>query len=459
MTRSQADSITKQGYLFRGPDSSDRMFAHITTKPFKRRYCYLRQEIDGTYMLELHKDDKQCEAKATIVMDFCTEIVQNPKRGRFCFELRMTAGHKSFLLAAENEADMQDWLIKLQSVLHQNKIQEDRSASLERAAIAPMVNSIMFGTLKGLDQSMNPQLMKYGRETDLSIAQARQEQRRKLFTSYSPLHKIGIVNDIIEPYREQFGQRMLLKCESLKFRLQTPNEYGENDLMCQAEPYFTSLALYDAKAGQKLTENFYFDINDEFVFDMIKTCNAPVTSTNGCTKVNGVTKDEYSSPQLAKEFDSLPKDWLKRPRHAVLNVTKPHSDIFIVVKIEKILQGNINNTTDAYLKAAKDPKMGQKLHKNVNLYCSKIGHYRMPFAWSARPLFRLYSSDVDTAVEFPAIYREDANKLKDDDLLKLLSEYRKPDKFSKLTVIPGNIRISVEPLQELPNSNYIAEFL
>lgn len=77
MTRSQADSITKQGYLFKGPDTaSDRMFAHIGSKSFKRRYCYLRQEVDGTYMLELHKDEKQCEAKATIVMDFCTEVAQ-----------------------------------------------------------------------------------------------------------------------------------------------------------------------------------------------------------------------------------------------------------------------------------------------------------------------------------------------------------------------------------------------
>lgn len=45
----------------------------------------------------------------------------------------MTAGHKSFTLAADNEEDMDDWLTKLQSVLHQNKVQEDtRSASLER---------------------------------------------------------------------------------------------------------------------------------------------------------------------------------------------------------------------------------------------------------------------------------------------------------------------------------------
>lgn len=40
------------------------------------RYCYLRQEVDGTYILELHKDEKQGDAKATIVMDFCNEVAQ-----------------------------------------------------------------------------------------------------------------------------------------------------------------------------------------------------------------------------------------------------------------------------------------------------------------------------------------------------------------------------------------------
>lgn len=45
----------------------------------------------------------------------------------------MTANHKSYLLAAENESDFKDWLLKLSSVLQQNKLQEEkRAASLER---------------------------------------------------------------------------------------------------------------------------------------------------------------------------------------------------------------------------------------------------------------------------------------------------------------------------------------
>lgn len=302
---------------------------------------------------------------------------------------------------------------------------------------------------------MNPQLMKYGRETDISIAQARREHRRKLFNCYSLLLRPLTNTEIIEQYREQFGQRVLIKCDSLKFRLQTPLENCEKETYVQAEPYFTSLALYDAKNGRKLTENFYFDLNSEHVRDMMTPNTASVT--NGTTETNGINGvDKESDPvqyqALPKEFDALPADWLSRSKQAILSITTPHPDVFLVVKIEKILQGGINNTSDAYLKAGKDPKMGLKLNKSVRQYSQKIGHYRMPFAWAARPLFRLYSSDLDTAIEFPAIYRQDANKLKDEDILKLLTEYRKPDKFSKLTVIPGFLKIMTEPINELPNS-------
>lgn len=320
----------------------------------------------------------------------------------------------------------------------------------------------MFGTLKGLDQSMNPQLMKYGRETDISIAQSRRENRRKLFNCYSQLLRPLPHSEIIDPYREQYGQRILIKCDSLKFRLQTPLENCEKETYVQAEPYFTSLALYDAKNGCKLTENFYFDLNSEHVKDMIvtnpngPTLNGQASETKGMNGTSDEKSEALQYQALPKEFDALPVDWLTRPKQAILSVNAPHPDVFLVVKIEKILQGGINNTSEAYVKAGKDPKMGQKLNKNVRMYSQKIGHYRMPFAWAARPLFRLYSSDLDSSIEFPAIYRQDANKLKDEDILKLLTEYRKPDKFSKLTVIPGFLKIMTEPISELPNSKQIS---
>ena len=123
-----------------------------------------------------------------------------------------------------------------------------------------------------------------------------------------------------------------------------------------------------------------------------------------------------------------------------------------MVRIDKILQGAINPSVEPYLKTTKDPKVLCKLQKTIKQYAQKCGHYRMPFAWAARPLFQLYSNDLDTSYEFPAIYRQEGAKLKDEELLKLLAEYRKPDKFSKLTVIPGSLKIYIEALNELPNS-------
>lgn len=56
----------------------------------------------------------------------------------------MTAGHKSFSLAAETESDMNDWITKLSAVIQQNKIQEEkRAASLERGTLNKSIQLIL----------------------------------------------------------------------------------------------------------------------------------------------------------------------------------------------------------------------------------------------------------------------------------------------------------------------------
>ncbi|XP_015607279.1 dedicator of cytokinesis protein 9 isoform X3 [Cephus cinctus] len=443
----KSDGITKQGYLMKGPEigSSDRMFVHIGSKSFKRRFCYLRQEVDGTYILELFKDEKKGEAKLTIVMDFCTEVIRNPKRGRYCFELRMSGTHKSYTLAADNETDLQDWLLKLSSVLQHYKQQEEkRAASLERTCNTPPPSPQpmqVYGTLKGLEQSMNPQLIKYSRETDTSIALARRENRKRLFSMYPqiPHVKTPVGNSSessVDPYKEQFGHRIFVKCESLKFRLQAPID--EKEALCQVEPYYTSLCLFDARHGRKLTENFHFDINHEVVRNIVHELS-PV----------GVMSENQESIKLPDELKNIAQEWIMYPKQAILSISNPHPDIFLVVRIDKILQGSICQTSEPYLRATKDPRLGLKVHKQVRACCQRLGNYRMPFAWAARPLFRLYSNELDTSSDFPAIYRQEGNKIRDDELLKLLSEYRKPEKLSKLTVIPGWLKLKIDSVTDI----------
>ncbi|KAL1490945.1 hypothetical protein ABEB36_011614 [Hypothenemus hampei] len=433
-TKSKSDNITKEGWLMRGPEiGSEKSFVNMGSKSFKKRYCYLRQEVDGTYILEMFKDEQKGEAKATIVMDFCTDVVKNFKRGRYCFELRMSSGHKSYTLAAENEQDLNDWLSKLVSVLQQNKIQEEkRAASLEREKNTPSSPPGQFyGTLRGLEQSMNPQLIKYARETDMSIAQSRKEKRHRLFLLFPPLAmnlKVATPNqqqdqpNQIEPFREIFGHRVFFKCESLKLKLQVVDE---KDKLCQIEPYFTTLCLFDVKHGRKLTEHFHFDVNSD-----------NIRPTPGV--------------ECGPFLPNVPSEWLLYPRQGIFNITNPHPDVFLFVRIEKVLQGSINQSSECYIKANKDPKIGLKCYKNIATYCQKLGKYRMPFAWTARPLYRLYSNELDTVSEFHAIYRQETAKMSDEEVLKLLQDYRKPDKFNKFTVIPGSLQIKITQLTDLP---------
>lgn len=56
-----------------------------------------------------------------------------------------------------------------------------------------------YGTLKGLEHSMNPLLMRYSRETDMSIAAARNECRYNVFNL--PFKRAPSPEPQLEPFK------------------------------------------------------------------------------------------------------------------------------------------------------------------------------------------------------------------------------------------------------------------
>lgn len=108
---------------------------------FKKRYCYLRQDLDGSYKLDFYKDRPKggsaatlSGVKATVYLELCSDVCRSPKRGKLCFELKLTppsegssSGHgggkkqqsltPQILLAAENETQLEEWLQTLQGIL------------------------------------------------------------------------------------------------------------------------------------------------------------------------------------------------------------------------------------------------------------------------------------------------------------------------------------------------------
>ena len=255
----------------------------------------------------------------------------------------MSAGHKSYTFAAENDTEFNDWFSKLNAVIQQNKLQDDdkrdciqkisnyvQKEPLVMQSVGTLTSNIFcntfstnflllilkfkIGTLKRLEQSMNPQLMKYARETDSSIATLRKENRQKLFPLiYQHLPTKNRIEPTLSPFCEQFGTRILVKCDEIQFRLQSPNDF-ENE---QIEPYFTTLCLYDIRNGKKLSEHGHFDLNS-----------------------NSVRQYFTNFDKEQQIFDWSPdiKQWALYPNEIILSVTNPHPDIFIVVKIERILQ-------------------------------------------------------------------------------------------------------------------------
>ncbi|MGH0129308.1 UNVERIFIED_CONTAM: hypothetical protein FKN15_001938 [Acipenser sinensis] len=135
----------------------------------------------------------------------------------------------------------------------------------------------------------------------------------------------------------------------------------------EIEPIFGVLALYDVKEKEKISENFYFDLN--------------------CDQVKGLLRSH--NPYTA--ISTL-------ARSAIFSITYPSSEIFLVIKLEKVLQqGDIGECCEPYMvmKESDSTKHKEKLEKlrvQADQYCSRLGRYRMPFAWTAIHLMNIVSS-------------------------------------------------------------------
>lgn len=88
------------------------------------------------------------------------------------------------------------------------------------------------------------------------------------------------------------------------------------------EPLFASMALYDAKEKRKVSETFHFDLNPEGLKRMLGG-HIP-----------------YS-------------DMSTLSRGCIFNISNPSPDLFLVIRLEKVLQGDLNECVEPYIKEDK----------------------------------------------------------------------------------------------------------
>uniref|UniRef100_A0A8B9QPS0 Dedicator of cytokinesis 9 n=1 Tax=Apteryx owenii TaxID=8824 RepID=A0A8B9QPS0_APTOW len=415
---SQKGGITKQGWLYKGNMNSA---ISVTMRSFKRRFFHLIQLGDGSYNLNFYKDEKiSKEPKGSIFLDSCMGVVQNNKVRRFAFELKMQ-DKSSYLLAADSELEMEEWINTLNKILQLNfeaAMQEKRNGESHEGK-----------------QSFQEAEIKF-----------KSESRVKLFALDPDAQKLDFsgIEPEVKPFEEKFGKKILVKCNDLSFNLQSCVAENEEGPTTNVEPFFVTLSLFDIKNNQKISADFHVDLNHISVRHMI--ANASQQKMNG-------TGDSVHRIQ------GIHETVLQYPKQGIFSVTCPHPDIFLVARIEKVLQGSITHCAEPYMKSSDSSKVAQKVLKNAKQACQRLGQYRMPFAWAARTLFKDASGTLDKNARFSPLFRQDSNKLSNEDMLKLLADFRKLEKMAKLPVILGNLDVTIDNVSpDFPNyvnSSYI----
>ncbi|XP_053537021.1 dedicator of cytokinesis protein 9 isoform X2 [Ictalurus punctatus] len=459
---SQKGGVSRQGWLYKGNMNSA---ISVTMRSFKRRYFNLTQLGDGSYNLNFYKDEKiSKEPKGTIFLDSCMGVVQNNKVRRFAFELKMQ-DKSAYLLAADSESEMEEWISTLNKILHSSfelAMQEKRNGDLHDDDELGKTDS----------SSGNMDSFQSARDIESKM---RNETRLKLFTLDSDTQISGRVciqkldfsgiEPESRPFEEKFGKRLLVKCNDLSFNLQSCVAENEEGPTTNVEPFFVTLSLFDIQNSRKISADFHVDLNHPSVRAMIP--GSGVQIFNGASDAAQQTQNElpesflqYPRQMTDSSFRISNTQWQgDAERNGVFSVMCPHPDIFLVARIEKVLQGGIAHCAEPYMKSSDSTKTAQKVLKNAKVACSRLGQYRMPFAWAARPLFKDANGALDKSARFSAIYRQDSNKLSDEDMFKLLADFKKPEKMAKLPVILGNLDVTIDNVApDLPNcitSSYI----
>uniref|UniRef100_A0A8C4GQK6 Dedicator of cytokinesis 8 n=1 Tax=Dicentrarchus labrax TaxID=13489 RepID=A0A8C4GQK6_DICLA len=230
------------------------------------------------------------------------------------------------------------------------------------------------------------------------------------------------------------------------------------------EPIFATMALYDLKEKKKISENFYCDLNSEQFKNFLKPHTPHVDPST-------------------------------QARSAIFSITYPSPDIYLVIKIEKVLQqGEISDCADPYMTLrecdhAKNKDKLEKLRGQAETFCHRLGRYRMPFAWATVNIMEVIStamidrdvtdSDSLKGAQLPrrnseryntiddqfcsisafkpatitvnTIFKQEGERLSDEDLLKFLADIKKSSNPQRrIKTISGSIKLDMCPVHDTP---------
>ena len=177
------------------------------------------------------------------------------------------------------------------------------------------------------------------------------------------------------------------------------------------EPFRGSLTLYNFAKKKRISETYYFHCNDRQQLAMLSE------------------EGRLSLPEAAP---------------AVFRFSQSSPDIFFVLRIEKILQGDVDTVAEPYLKH--DTIKAKEKEKYAAAAAAAASRYNVwqPFGWAAVPLMNEENAIPDQII-FKPIYRTREQDISDVSLITTHSEGKGSSK--KYKSLPGRcvIRLKVVP--------------
>eukprot|EP01114_Cavostelium_apophysatum_P015137 TRINITY_DN4064_c0_g1_i2.p1 TRINITY_DN4064_c0_g1~~TRINITY_DN4064_c0_g1_i2.p1 ORF type:complete len:1824 (-),score=558.97 TRINITY_DN4064_c0_g1_i2:115-5586(-) len=247
----------------------------------------------------------------------------------------------------------------------------------------------------------NSDLLKPTSASEAKIATIRKDRVRLLSLFQSGTNDVGVLDprNRGSVWKEHFGIRLGVTVQELSFAI--------GDI----EPFFGSIALYDAKKKIKISENFYFDINSSSTIDLL-----------------GSNKGQRNPETLGKK--------------ALFSVSYNSPDIYLVVMINKVLQGDEDEATEPYFKHNQlKPKEKAKFDQDAKEACARLGAYRQSFCWAAVQLF----NDNGDLLLKDVVEIKNLMKMKGD-VYSHINEMEK-DKTKQKKTFPGRLVIRVDPIE------------
>ena len=178
--------------------------------------------------------------------------------------------------------------------------------------------------------TQNSTIFNYMKERHEEVARKRRKGRHRLLALGAKRVKFEQKSETIEENDESSNDpiRFILHARSIQFHLHgnVASKSKEGEPQTNLEPFFVIFSLYDAKSRRKISSDFHAQMNHKVVKEM----------------TNPVGRQDKGSAQYGEpERKKINYSWIENPKQAIFEIHKPHDQIFLVARVERILQGRV----------------------------------------------------------------------------------------------------------------------